>query len=220
MNTKSDPFEKHRNLIEYLMLGHMSSFSVNSLLVSMLGYSEVLLKEAVGPLSDDQKHFLSIINNNTHRLHKYLNTFITASRLIFKPQQLYISKFSISDSVTRFIERIQKDTEFQINKVIPEDLQGVEGDASLIDYAIDNIDGIVTQIHPDGKGNINIIIREDENLLKITVSTNKDRVVLFEEENVELFIIQSVAELHNGSFKINYDENMCNIAFTIPMKQE
>ena len=126
----------------------------------MLGYSEILLKEVAGPLNDDQKQFLSIINNNTYRLHKYLNTFITASRLIFKPQQFYVSKFSISEAVARFTKRIQKDTEFQINKDIPEDLQDIEGDASLFDYAIENIDGIVRQIHPDGKGDINLIIRE------------------------------------------------------------
>jgi signal transduction histidine kinase len=220
MDTNYDPFRKHRKLIKYLMLGHMSTFSVNTHLTSMLGYSEILLKGAVGPLNEDQKHFLSIINNNTHHLHKHLNTFITATRLIFNPQQIYISKFSPSESVDRFIERITKGTEFQIDKDISENLHEIEGDASLIDYAIDNIEGIVTQIHPDGKGNVKIIIREDEKLLKFIVSTNKDRIVDLGEENMELFVVQSVIELHGGSFEINYDDDRCDMTFTLPVKQE
>lgn len=221
MDTNYDPFEKHHNLIEYLMLGHISSFSVNTHLASMLGYSEILLKEAAGPLNEDQKHFLSIISHNTRYLHKLLNTFITASRLIFKPQQTHISKFNMSETVERFIKRVTKDTEFRVNTDIVENLEDIEGDASLIDYAMDNIEGIVTQVHPDGKGEVKIVVKETEKLLRITVSTNKDRVVDLGEENVELFIVQSVAELHGGSFEINYDnDDKCNMAFVLPIKQE
>lgn len=219
MDRNYDPFEKHRNLIEYLMLGHMSSFSVNTHLTSMLGYSEILLKGAVGPLNEDQKHFLSVINNNTRYLYKHINTFITASRLIFKPEQVYLSKVRLSESVDRFIKRITKGTEFQVHKDVPEKLQEVEGDASLIDYAIDNIEGILAQIHPEGKGELNITVHENESLLKFTVSTNQESVVDIGEDNIELFIVQSVVDLHGGSFEINYDNDRCNLTFTLPIKK-
>lgn len=221
MGANYDPFEKHRELIEYLMLGHISSFSVNTHLSSMLGYSEILRKEAAGPLNEDQKHFLSIISHNTRYLHKLLNTFITASRLIFKPQQTYISKFSISEPVERFIKRITNNTEFRVNTDIAENLDDVEGDASLIDYAMDNIEGIITQVHPDGKGEVTIVVKETDKLLRITVSTNKDRMVDLGAENVELFVVQSVVELHGGNFEINYDnDDKCNMAFILPIKQK
>jgi signal transduction histidine kinase len=219
MDTNYDPFEKHRDLIEYLMLGHMSSFLVNAHLNSILGYSDILLKGITGPLNEDQKHFVSIINNNTRYLHKHINTFITASRLIFKPQQVYISKFSPSELVDRFMQRITKSVELQIDKDIPENLQEVEGDASLIDYAIDNIEGIVAQIHPDGKGSVKIIARESEKALKLTFSTNRDRTVNLGEENIELFVVKSVVELHGGSFEINYnDDDRCTLTFILPIQ--
>src|SRR5215216_3556889 len=156
MNTNYDPFEKHRELIEYLMLGHMSSFSVNGHLASILGSSEVLLKEAAGALNEDQKHFLRIINNNTRTLHQHINTFITASLLIFKPQQLYLTSFHVAESVDRFIESITRNTQIQIRKDIPETLQEVEGDANLIDYAFSSMESIIKQIHPEGKGDVQI----------------------------------------------------------------
>jgi len=220
MDTNNDAFEKHRELIEYLMLGHMSSFSVNTHLTSILGYSEVLFKEAAGPLNDNQKHFLSIINNNIRYLHKHLNIFITASLLIFKPQQLYLTKFSLSETIDGFVKRIASTTEFQIDKDIPANLEAIEGDAILIGYAFASIEGIVMQIHPDGKGNVKIIVRNEENLLKFTVSTNKDRIVDLGEENIELFVVQSVIELHGGIFEINYYDDRCDMTLSLPVKQD
>ena len=219
MDTNYDPFEKHRNLIEYLMLGHISSFSVNTHMNSMIAYSEIMLKEVTGPLNEDQKQFLSVINNNARYLYKHINTFITASRLIFKPEQVYLSKFRLSEPIDRFIKRITKSTEFKVDKVVPENLQEVEGDASLMDYAFDNIEGIVAQIHPEGKGDVKVTVNENESLLKFTVSTNQERVVDIGEDNIELFIVQFVVDLHGGSFEINYDNDRCNLTFTLPIKK-
>lgn len=221
MDTEYDPFEKHRALIEYLMLGHMSSFSVNTHFSSVIGYSTVLLKEVVGPLNDEQKKFLEVINHNTRYLYKHINTFITAARLIFNPQQVYVSTFDLLEMMDRFVKRIAESSEFHIEKDLPEDLRVVEGDANLIDYAMENLAGIVMQIHPDRKGSLKLSVREEGKLIKIVVSTNKDMKVELGEDNMELFVVQSVVDLHGGSFEINYDsENECSVTFSIPKKHE
>jgi len=56
------------------------SHELNSPLVSIRGYIELLLKETLGPLLEEQKSKLKIALNNVKRLHSLIEDFIEASR--------------------------------------------------------------------------------------------------------------------------------------------
>ena len=72
MNSPLDQFEERYELIKHLSISHMTSTSVNTPLTSIMGYSNVLLKELCSPENADQQELLEIIYNNAEYLQEYL----------------------------------------------------------------------------------------------------------------------------------------------------
>lgn len=218
MDINPNPLEKHSELITHLMKGHMSSFSVNTYLTSTIGYSNILRTEAAGPINEQQREFLDIITNNTNRLSEHLNIFITASRLMFNPAKIYETDFDLIDIIKGLIKRAEEATDFQIETDLSTSLPSIKGDGNLISHSIHYIERIIEQVHPTHKGWIKILVSADKDSVKVVFSTNKDEAIYPANENPELFIVQTVAELHSGKFEIlKSDDNIYNFIFTLPI---
>ncbi len=219
METIDNPFEKYQDLIAFLMLSHMSSFSVNGYLTSTYTYSKMLRTEVAGALNEQQREWLDFIINNTERLQEHLNVFIIATRLMFTPDRVYEIDCNILSIIDDFIKRTQKTTDFEIEMETPENIPVFKADDNLIHRAIDCISRIIRQIHPTHKGQIKIIIEVQGDFVKIVFSTNKDESVYPYNENPDLFIVQAVAKLHRGEFIIDTSDAVsCNLVFTLSMK--
>ncbi len=219
METIDDPFEKHRELIAYLMLSHMSSFSVMTYLTSMLGHSHILRSEALGALNERQRESLDIVINNTERLQEHLGVFITTTRLVFAPGRIYEIDCNILSIIDDFIKRTQKTTDFQIETKTPEYIPVFKADDNLIQHAINCIGRIIKQIHPTHKGQVKIIAELQGDFVKIVFSTNKDESIYPYNENPDLFNAQAVARLHGGEFVVDIsNEASHNLIFTLSTK--
>ncbi|MBC7878104.1 MAG: HAMP domain-containing histidine kinase [Anaerolineales bacterium] len=220
MNTNSNPLEKYRELIEHLMRSHMSSFSVNGYLTSILAYSNILHTQITGPVDEQQSEFLNKITDSTNRLSDHLHIFIIASQLMFTPEQIYEGDFNLLETIESFIEQTAKTTEFQIEKEILANPPVLNVDRNLISTSIDCIGKIIKQVHPTYKGWIKLSVAADKDFVKVVFSTNKDEDIYPANENPELFIVQTVAELHGGNFEIvNSDDNIYNFIFTLPIQK-
>ena len=215
MKPVDNPFEKHQELIAFLMLSHMSSFSVMTYLTSMLGHAHVLSSEAFGALSDRQRESLDVVINNSKKLQEHLDVFIIATRLMFTPDRYYEIDCDLLGIINSVIEQIRKTTEFQIETDFPDNIPLFKADANLLSHAIDCLRRIIKQIHPTQIGRIKIVVRVDGNLVRIIFSTNKDEFLYPRNENPDLFIVQAIAELHGGEFVVDTsDEADYKLIFT------
>lgn len=216
METIDNPFEKHQELIAYLMVVHMSSFSVMTYLTSMLGHSHILSSEALGVLNERQRESLDIIMDNTERLQEHLSVFITTTRLMFAPERIYEIDCNMVSIIGEFIKRTQKTTDFQIEIKLPEYIPVFKADTNLIHHAIDCIGRMIKQIHPTHKGQVAITIEVDGDFINIVFSTQKDEALYPENGNPDLFVAQAVAKLHKGKFVVDTsDDANCNLVFTL-----
>jgi signal transduction histidine kinase len=200
------------------MKTHMSSFAVNTYLTSTLAYSNILHTEFAGPINEQQRELLDIITNNTNRLSDHLHIFIIASRLIFTPEEKYKTDINLLNIIEDFIKRIAKTTELHIEKEILSNPASFKGDGNLISTSINCIGQMIKQLHPTHKGWIKILVAVEGDIVRMVFSTNKDEAIYPANENPELFIAQTVAELHGGKFEIiNSLEDECNFIFTLPI---
>jgi hypothetical protein len=220
VDTNLDPLEKHHDLITHLMKTHMSSFAVNTYLTSTLAYSNILHSEFAGPINEQQRELLDIITSNTNCLSEHLHIFIIATRLIFTPEEIYQTDFNLLETIESFIKQTVKTTEFQIEKEILANPPALKVDGNLIGTSINCIGEIIKQVHPTHKGRIKILVAVKEDFVRVVFSTNKDEAIYPANENPELFIVQTVAELHGGKFEIvDSDDDECSLIFTLPIKK-
>jgi hypothetical protein len=220
MDTNLDPLEKNHELITHLMRSHMSSFSVNAFLGTAIGDSRILHAKLAGPINDQQRELLDSIDYSLVRLSDHLHIFIIASRLIFTPEKIYETDINLLDIIEDFIKRTAETTEFQIEKEILANPASFKGDGNLIGTSINCIGQMIKQIHPTHRGWVKILVAVEGDFVIVVFSTNKDEAIYPANENPELFIVQTVAELHGGKFEIvDSEDDMCNLIFTLPIKK-
>jgi signal transduction histidine kinase len=220
MDTNSDLLEKHSELITHLMKSHMSSFSVNGLLAIAIGDSRILHAKLAGPINNRQRELLDSVNYSLDRLSDHLHIFIIASRLILTPEKIYETDLDLLETIENFIKQAAKTTEFQIEKEILANPPALKVDGNLIGTSINCIGEIIKQVHPTHKGRIKILVAVKEGFVRVVFSTNKDEAIYPANENPELFIVQTVAELHGGKFEIvDSDDDECSLIFTLPIKK-
>ena len=218
MNSSFDQFEEQYEFIKYISTSHMASFPVNTHLTSILGYSDILLKEINGPINTEQRELLGIIHKNAERLQEYLQTFIISSRLLFDVQELYIGEFDLAETIKQVIDRLEVTTEYQIEKDIQANLPKITGDGNLIHSALMSIGGLIKQIHPTYKGHLDISVKSVGDSIEALFSTAKGEGLQV-ENNPELFIAQSIAKMHNGGLIINdHSDSRLDVKFIIAIQ--
>jgi PAS domain S-box-containing protein len=118
------------------------SHELRTPLTSIKGYSDLLFAGAVGPINDQQKHFLDIIRNNADRLTALINDLLDISRiesgrikLDIEPQQLDDIVHDVTESLRDAI--VEKGLDFEID--VHEDLPQVMGDRTRLVQIVTNL---------------------------------------------------------------------------------
>jgi len=118
------------------------SHELRTPLTSIKGYSDLLFAGAVGPINDQQKHFLDIIRNNADRLTALINDLLDISRiesgrikLDIEPQQLDDIVHDVTDSLRDAI--VDKGLDFELD--ISQDLPQVMGDRTRLVQIVTNL---------------------------------------------------------------------------------
>ena len=164
----------------------MITHELKTPLVPIQGYSDILLSEHLGKLTDKQRERISIIKSSSETLLSIISDLLDAQKL--ELGQLRITKkiTSIKESISKAIESIKLEAEKNNIEIIlkGEDIQ-IEHDSDRIGQVISNlIKNSIIAIKPnEGKIEINI----ENNPSDVTISIKDNGTGIPKEKQVGLF---------------------------------
>lgn len=123
-------------------------------LASVMGWTETLLSQKPGPLTDLQKRFLGIVYDSSQRLNRLIEEILTVSRIQRGTLQLHKQEFSPRESVAGVREMLRalaapKNIEVEYREEWPAD-QRLMGDANRIEQVLTNLIGNAIKFSPEG----------------------------------------------------------------------
>lgn len=164
----------------------MITHELKTPLVPIQGYSDILLSEHLGKLTDKQRERISIIKSSSETLLSIISDLLDAQKL--ELGQLRITKkiTSIKEGISKAIESIKLEAEKNNIEIIlkGEDIQ-IEHDSDRIGQVISNlIKNSIIAIKPnEGKIEINI----ENNPSDVTISVKDNGTGIPKEKQVGLF---------------------------------
>ncbi|HSH02259.1 MAG TPA: ATP-binding protein [Anaerolineae bacterium] len=118
------------------------SHELKNPITSIIGYTDLLAKNAMGPVSDPQKKFLQIIYNNAERMQLIISDLSDISRIETGQLNLTITTLSLPDTLKDTIlplEQQIKDKQQELNLEIPDDLPLVLADRARLIQILTNL---------------------------------------------------------------------------------
>ena len=219
----------------------MITHELKTPLVPIQGYSDILLSEHLGKLTDKQRERISIIKSSSETLLSIISDLLDAQKL--ELGQLRITKkiTSIKEGISKAIESIKLEAEKNNIEIIlkGEDIQ-IEHDSDRIGQVISNlIKNSIIAIKPnEGKIEINI----ENNPSDVTISVKDNGTGIPKEKQVGLFkkfyqvdatltrerggsglglaICKGIIENHLGKIWVDSEVNQgATFSFRIPKNQ-
>jgi signal transduction histidine kinase len=113
-------------------------------MTSIKGYADILLMGAAGSLSEQQKHFLNIIQSNADRLSILVNDLLDISRIELGRDVLTLQPLNLEEIVDKVLERYQtlanqENKSISFDKDLPADLPRVFGDYERVGQVLNNL---------------------------------------------------------------------------------
>ena len=129
------------------------SHELRTPMTAIKGYTDLLSGGAVGPLNENQKHFLGVIKNNTDRLIALINDLLDISRIEtgrvrFEPAPVKVGEI-IADVVEAMAARAQErklNLTYEVDAGLPE----VMGDRGRLHQVLTNLVGNAINYTPQG----------------------------------------------------------------------
>lgn len=193
------------------------SHELRTPLTSIKGFVETM--EADGTLSEEQRHYLTIIKRNTARLINVVTDLLTLSRLEEKSPVLELEPVDIRDLVERVLKIFEEQIRvkgFSVDVRAPRDLPPVMGDAfrleqvfvNLLDNAIKYTDAGGITVEMETRGNTVVIFVADtgpgipsehiDRIFERFYVVDKSRSKKLGGTGLGLSIVKHIILLHNG----------------------
>ncbi|MFD1707632.1 two-component system histidine kinase PnpS [Siminovitchia sediminis] len=216
------------------------SHELKTPITSVKGFTETLLDGAMDD-EDALHHFLTIIHQESERLHRLINDILHLSKIEQHKIMLEIENVNVREVVDRVADTVKKDVEDKsLQLMLPEDREvWVEGEKDRILQIILNLVSNAVSYTPEG-GTISVGLKDMEDRVKIIVEdtgigiSQKDLPRLFERfyrvdkarsresggTGLGLAIVKHLVESHRGKIEVDSVEGEGTI-FTIilPKKQ-
>jgi signal transduction histidine kinase len=158
-------------------------------MTSIKGYTDLIRQGAVGPVSEQQIHFLNIIRNNVDRMSTLVSELTDISRIEagrMKLEQAFISLPGfIDEAVQNLRQRIEEKNQLLLTSV-PENLPRVYADPIRVVQILTNLLSNAWKYTPPG-GRITVRASTAKDSVKIEVQDNglgislEDQVMLFSQ---------------------------------------
>lgn len=216
----------------------MITHELKTPLVPIQGYSDILLNEHLGKLTDKQKERISIIKSSSETLLSIISDLLDAQKLELGQLSMVKSKRNIKETIDRAIETLKPEAEknnIEINTNAI-DLE-IEHDPDRISQVITNlIKNSVNAIEPN-PGKIDILMEDMPTKVKISIKDNgvgipkekqKDLFKKFYQvdatltrerggSGLGLAICKGIIDNHLGEITVNSIPNQgATFSFTIP----
>jgi PAS domain S-box-containing protein len=215
------------------------SHELRTPMTSVKGYVELLLMGAVGVLTDDQQHFLSIVRNNTDRLTKLVDDLLDISRIesgrmALSPENVSVG--ALVDQVLVGMETRAADKGLTVQSDVPPELPQVIADPDRVVQILTNLVVNACYYTPPS-GEVTVSVREQDDMVHISVSDTgigiapQDQEKIFDRffraddavvqgapgTGLGLCIVQSLVEMHGGQVWVESEMGEgSTFTFTLP----
>jgi signal transduction histidine kinase len=199
------------------------SHELRTPLTSMLGYLEILREGEAGELSDQQQHFLEIVERNSHRLAELIDDILFMSRLDSGRFQLERTSVDLCELVAERVESIRPAADkkrVEVRVDISDASSPVCADYSRLAQVVDNLLSNGVKFTPEG-GDVFVTVSTSGETARLEVRDTgvgipeDEAARLFERffrastaQNIQgtglgLSITKSIVEAHGGTISIH-----------------
>jgi PAS domain S-box-containing protein len=217
----------------------MVSHELRTPMTSIKGYTDLMLMESVGSLSDGQEKFLSIVRNNVDRLTMLVDDLLDISRIESGRLELAPQPISLQAAVDRVVASIEaraKEKGVLLRSQLPSDLPMVHADPDRVAQVLTNLVGNAYQYTPSG-GEIVVSAQARDGEVHVAVQDTgigispEDREKIFDRffradspevqqtsgTGLGLPIVKSLVEMQGGRIWVESElgEGSC-FTFTLP----
>jgi PAS domain S-box-containing protein len=212
-------------------------------MTSIKGYTDLLLKEAAGPLSDQQSEFLRTIQNNADRLSILVNDLLDISRIETGRMQLKQEKVDLNrvagDVIAELRPRADEKRQSLTNE-IPTNLPPARADVTRVAQILTNLIGNAIAYTPE-KGSIRVLGRLLDGRVQVDVIDNGIGIAPEEQARIwerfyrsehpavskqmgtglGLAIVRSLVQLHGGKVWVESEPGRgSTFSLTLPVMVE
>jgi signal transduction histidine kinase len=218
-------------------------------MTSIRGYVDVLLMGAAGALDENQRHFLSIVKNNTERLNILVNDLldisrIEAGRITLSPQALDLREVA-EDAIEDILRRSQEENKpMALSLDAPKKLPRVYGDSERVRQVLGNLmDNAYNYTPENGTITVHIHLPNSGHEVQVDVRDNGVGIPLNDQDRVferfyrgeqpmvlstpgtglGLSIVKQLVEMHKGRIWITSSGvpgDGTTFSFTLPVYEK
>jgi two-component system, sensor histidine kinase and response regulator len=227
------------NQLKNKFLG-MAAHDLRNPLASIRGFSEILLTEAAGPLTDQQKEFLTIINTTSEEMLHIVNDLLDVSIIESGKVDLNLNLYSFRKLLEERIRLMQitaENKQMKIN-VDYDDVPEFKFDTNRISQVIDNLISNAIKFSPPGS-TINVTLKRAGDMAEVAVRDKgpgispEDRNKLFgtfqklsarptggeKSTGLGLAIVKKIVNAHGGEVSVESELGSGSVfKFNIPME--
>jgi len=163
------------------------SHELRTPMTSIKGYTDLLLMGAVGELTEQQRHFVTIIRNNADRLTALVSDLLDISRIESGRVELDLRAVPIHEVVEQVVGSLQpraqsRDLTMEVH--VDKDLPAVWGDSDRIAQILTNLVGNAIQYTPPGgKITVSAQVRADE-MMEVSVADTGIGIAREDQEKI------------------------------------
>lgn len=148
------------------------SHELRTPMTSIVGYVDLLVKGAVGEMSETQLGFLKKVKNNADRLTILVNDLLDISRIEQGRIELQLEPVALEDVVQQVVDLMRPKIEEKgqsVHILLPDDLPSVRADAARLNQIITNLVSNAYKYTPtDGEISVDAYVRDG--LMHVAVS--------------------------------------------------
>lgn len=143
-------------------------------MTSIRGYTDLLLGEMAGPLTDHQKQFLETVRRNLDRMSVLIRDLSDINRIESGRMKFDMTDFDLQLAVQDVAGDLQESIEARrqlLNLDLPEELPPVHADRTRVTQILTNLISNAHKYTPE-KGRIEVRVRRENGLARVDVADN------------------------------------------------
>ncbi len=204
--------------IPRFLLDYFDSTTIHTPLTAIEGYTQVMLKGSSGPLTDEQRHILEIIQQNAERLNNYFSFVIHNQHYLVWDQELLPAQLRLRDLADDFKTIMKRYAWFTVQPQIADNTLAVWADRRHIRNAFICIGEFISHVYDKTKEPI-ITLHTAQQTGTLTLRFELSKAADINPKNLAyykdyLYIAERVMELHRGELTLQDDKDRLRLLLT------